>query len=267
MDVVKIGVIQLESRVNGYQSNIDRAFDMIDQCASQACNLICLPEAFSTAVDLPKIKNTAEEIPGNTYNLLCRKAEEHKIYIIAGLLEKKNDKVYSSAVFIGPEGELIGMYRKAHVYQLEKHFMSAGNQVNIYDTPIGKIGIIIGYDVNFPEICRVLFKQKVEIIVCPAQIPSTYSNPTQQLAIARATENSCVFVLASACGENTLARLKYMGGSMIVRSSIGLESFGTSFVKQNEIIAKADIGETIIYGTLNMKKLRRELEENPQYSD
>jgi predicted amidohydrolase len=87
------------------------------------------------------------------------------------------------------------------------------------------------------------------------------------LAVARAIENSCYFVLASSIGENIFARIKYMGNSMIARSPIALDPFSMEYVEEKEIIAKANGNETMIHGKVDLKRLRREQEENPHYKD
>lgn len=266
MSFLKVGVIQLEVQVNNYGGNIERALRMLELCADKECQLVCLPEAFATSIDLRGIEQISEEIPGKTSELLCQKAKEKKIYIVAGIIEK-DSSIYSSAILINTEGEIVGVYRRVHIYQLEKRFIATGNSFKVFETPIGRIGIIIGYDINFPEACRFLFRQRAEIIVCPAHIPNIFTSTTTRLAIARAIENSCYFVLASSVGENIFARIKYMGKSMIVRSPIALDPWGIEYVEENEIIAKDDLNETIIYGKLDLGRLRREQKENPHYRD
>lgn len=264
---MKVGVIQLKSEISNYQSNIDRAIRMIDRCIEERCDLICLPEAFSTTLDFRRCKEVSEDIPGRTSELLCGKAKESGVHLVAGILEKKNEDVYSSVVLINPKGEIAGIYRRVHLFQLEKRFIRAGNSLMVFETSIGRIGIIIGYDINFPEACRLLFEQKAEIIVCPTQIPDTFAYATRLLSLARAIENSCYFILVSSVGENIPARFKYMGNSLIARSSVALDPYSTDYIRENEIIAQADDNETIIYGSLDLRRLRREQDVNPHYSD
>ena len=264
---VKVGVIQLEVYINQYSRNIAKALEMIDVCANEKCDLICLPEAFPTSINLPKGKTVSEEFPGETTNILSAKAREYGVYLVAGIMEKNNQDVYSSALLFGPDGNIFGKYRRNYIYQLEKRFITQGNSIEVFDTSIGRIGMIIGYDINFPEICRTLFIRRVEIIVCPSQLISIVDQAVKHLAIARAAENNCYFILPSSVGENTLARMKYMGNSMIVQSPIGLDVLSTNYIRQKEVIAKADYEETIIYGTLDIRKLRRNQQVNSHYDD
>lgn len=265
---VKVGVIQLEPQVNAYAANVERALAMIDECAQLGCRLVCLPEAFATTIDLKGIKEVAEEIPGKLSSVLCEKAKEKKVYLIAGILEKQSDGFYSSSILVNDEGKVLGTYRRVHIYQLEKSFINEGGDApQVFDTPLGKISMIIGYDVNFPEVCRGLFQKNVEILVCPAQIPYQFDMATRLLVTARATENCCYAVLASSVGENILARIRYMGKSMIARSPVAIDRFSTDYVREKEVIVSADSQEEIITGDLDLKRIRREQTQNPQYKD
>ncbi|MFF2910175.1 carbon-nitrogen hydrolase family protein [Paenibacillus sp. NPDC057934] len=267
MEHLKVAVIQPNVRANDYTHNLTNVIHMIDTCAAEGAKLISIPEAFATSLNLPKMKELAQTEDGEICTRLIERARKHGVHIVAGFIEAADAKIYSTAVLISPDGRIAGKYRRRFIYQLERFFVAEGNDVCIVDTEIGKIGIIMGYDVNFPESTREFFRNKVEIIVCPSQIPHTYKNSTRHLAVARATENSCYFILASSCGQNTIARLTYMGGSIIAQSPVGLESYSTEYTRQKDLLAIADAEETILYAKLNMTKIRRELEENPHFKD
>lgn len=258
----------MKSEVNNYDGNINMALQKIDECVKADCDLICLPEAFATTLDLGGAKNISEEIPGKTSSCLCQKAKENNVHIVAGIMEKDEGKVYSTAILIDNQGEIIGKYRRAHIYKLEKHFISPGEEFKAFDTALGKIGLILGYDIDFPESCRILFRQGAQIIVCPLQIPNTFALPTVLLAKARAIENCCYFILASSVGENNIARLKYMGNSLIVKSPLSLDMFGSEYFEENDVIAQAGVNDpAVIYGDLDIEKIIREQEQNPHYAD
>ena len=267
MKFLKIAVIQPDVKVNEYEYNIQNASNMIDKCVERGAKLICLPEAFATSLNLPKVMELSQTTDGEICTFLCNKAKEHGVYIIGGFIEKENDKIYSSAILANLNGSIAGKYQRRYIYDLEKHFLTSGKSVCFIETDIGKLGIIMGYDVNFPESCRELFKKGVEIIISPTQIPKVYMKSTRQLAIARATENNCYFILASSCGKNTIARLTYMGGSIVVHSATGLEDYSTLYSQQDEILGSCDTGEGIIITNLNMSKIRREIEDSSFYND
>jgi predicted amidohydrolase len=258
----------METRIGKYQDNLERALSAIDFCASERCDLVCLPEAFSTTLDFGGIEKVSEPIPGKTADLLAEKAREKGIHLVASILEKQDSKVYSSAFLLDDRGDIRSIYRRVHVFELESRFMSAGDLgFKTCETALGRIGLISGYDINFPEACRSLFLQRAELIVCPAQIPLLFSNATRLLAAARAQESSCYFLFASSIGENSAAGIKYMGRSCVLRGSIGLERFSTEYVEREMVLADAEYREGVILTELDMRQLRREQQENPHLKD
>jgi predicted amidohydrolase len=268
MHKVKAGIIQMETRIGRYQDNVERAMSAIDRCAAESCDLVCLPEAFSTTLDFGSIEKVSEPIPGTTSELLAEKARDKGIHIIASILEKDGGEVYSSTLLLDPKGNIRSVYRRVHVFELEGRFMSRGlSGFKTCETAIGRIGLISGYDINFPESSRALFIQRAEIIACPAQIPALFSQATRLLVAARAQESSCYFLFASSVGENSAAGIRYMGRSCVMQSSIGLEPYSTEYVERDMLLADASHQEAIIFAELDMRQVRREQEENPHLKD
>lgn len=266
MNWVKLAVVQLDSDINDIQGNLGRANEKIKECAYQGADIVCLPEAFATTINLPRINEQAEYVPGGPIcDQLCSWAKESHVFITAGVLEKEKGRYYSTSVLINEKGKLIGKYRRKSVYLLEKHFISEGTQTAVFDTKLGKIGLMNGNDIHFPDITTSMFREQVEIIICTAQIPIAYRQLTHMLAQARAAENCCYFVLASSCGKNDIARLEFMGGSMVTRSCVGLEPLGFDYISQESIITSCGKEEAVLSVDLDMKKLRREKEQNPHY--
>ena len=267
MKYLKVAVIQPNVKVNEYQTNLDHAAEMIRKCTEEGAKLVCLPEAFATSLNLPRVKELAQTTDGEICTFLRDMAKECGVYLIGGFIEKEEDNIYSSSVCIDPEGTILGKYQRRYIYALEKHFLAAGKKSCLIETEIGKIGLIMGYDINFPEACRDLFKEGVEIIVSPTQIPKVYYQSTRQLAVARATENNCYFILASSCGMNTIARLVYMGGSLAAHSSTGLEDYSTQYSQQEDILGSCEYNEGYFIAKLNMTKIRREIEDSTFFDD
>lgn len=265
--VIRCGVVQFAPKINAVEENLRKAASAIHACVSNKCNLVVFPEAFATSLELPRLKKLSEPIPGPVTHFLSKQAADNALFIVAGVAETAGDKIYSSSVLIDNKGELLDIYRRVHIYDLEDRFIYPGNAFRVAETGIGRIGMIIGYDINFPESCRMLFHHRVEIIICPSQIPDTFSKAIRCMAMARATENCCYFVFASSAGMNTLAGLTFMGNSMILRSPLGLSPYSLTYQNEAERLAEAGGGEAIIYADLDMTKLRREQRENPLYGD
>lgn len=266
--LTRVGIIQLRSEVGASQDNLGRALAGLEEAAQRRCELVCLPEAFATTIDLKGIRRLAEPIPGPLTETLGRAAKRHGFHIVAGMIEADGDDCYSAAVLIDGDGNLLGSYRRIHLYRLEKGFLHQGEALSqVYETGVGRIGMIIGYDLNFPETCRNLFQHQVEILVCPAQIPLPFAAATLRLTVARAVENCCYVVFASSVGENIMARFHYMGGSRIVRNPVALDRFSFDYVQVEELIARDAGGEEMVIANLDLKRLRREQKENPHAKD
>ena len=265
--MVRTAVIQMQVRTNRSEDNLARADRFIQQAASEGCRLVILPEAFSTGLNLPKSRQCATRIPGPGFEWLSAVAAARKVYLVAGLLEEDAGAVYSSALLIDDRGLLVHSYRRSNIYDLEAHFISSGKGCRVVETELGRIGMIAGYDVQFPETFRLLFAQRVEIAVCPALLLRPFAASIRQMALARAAENCCYFLFCSATGENTLAGLTYMGNSMILQSPVGIRPYSQEFRRQEPVLAEAGSEECVLISDLDVTMLRRLQAANPLFRD
>ena len=264
---VRVGLVQLQVRTNRTEDNLGRAAEHIRTAAAQGCQLVVLPEAFATGLNLPKSRQCATKIPGPGLEWLTTVAAQMRVYLVAGLLEDHYGAVYSSVVLINDHGVLLHTYRRMNIYDLEAYFLSPGRECRVIDTELGRIGIIAGYDVQFPETFRLLFAQGVEIAVCPSLLLRPFAESIRQMAIARAAENCCYFLFCSATGENTLAGLTYMGNSMMLQSPVGIRPYSQEFRRQDPILAQGRSEEELLVGDLDLDTLRRLQAANPLFRD
>jgi len=264
---LKVALGQLRVRTNRPDDNLARAAAFVGEAAAQGCALIVLPEAFSTGLNLPRSRECATRIPGPGLNWLAELAVRHGIHIAAGVLEDAGDAVYSTSVLIDNAGTLISSYRRINIYDLESYFISSGAGLSIADTSIGRIGMIAGYDIQFPETLRGLFAQNAEIIICPSLLLKPFTQSVRQMALARAAENCCYFLFCSATGENTLAGLTYMGNSLILQSPVGIRNYSQDFRAQEPVLAEAGREEQLVVADLDLGNLRRLQAANPLLRD
>ena len=192
---------------------------------------------------------------------------ESYIDIIAGVLEETKEQFFSSVVYIDSEGIIRSVYRRVNIYGFEKKFISPGNELVVVKTKWGKIGLLGGYDINFPELCRRYFEEETALMVCLCQIPDTFLISMTTIAKARAAENSCYFVLASNIGRNILARIDFMGNSMIAQGGDTFDFASGEYIPQEEILAIADQEEVVLTARLNMKHKNLEIVNNPHMLD
>lgn len=167
-----------------------RAFAaLIDKAGVQKADIVCLPEG-ATIVGTPhNYVSGSEPLPGPTTKYLGEIAKKNNLYIIAGLLEKEGDIVYNTAVLIDRQGKLAGKYRKTSLPREEiDGGVTPGNSFPVFDTDFGRIGIMICWDVTFPEPARALASQGAEVIFLPIW------GGDIALAKARAIENQVYLV-------------------------------------------------------------------------
>jgi predicted amidohydrolase len=265
--MVRVGVVQMRVRTGRVEDNLERAEAFVRDARARGCRLVVLPEAFATGLDLPRSRERATPIPGPRLEWLARLAAAEGVYLAAGLLEAHEGAVYSTAVLLDDGGRLLHLYRRANVYDLEAYFLASGGAGYVVDTPLGRIGMIVGYDVQFPETLRLLFAQSAEIVVCPALLLRPFAESIRQMVRARPAENCCYFLFASATGENTLAGLTYLGDSAILQSPIGLRPYSSEFRRQEPVLAEAGREEALLTADLDLEQLRRLQAANPLLKD
>ena len=182
--------------------------------------LLVLPEFFATGYQFTSTNEVAElsePIPdGNTTKALADLSIEKGIYIVAGLPEKDGDKFYNSAVLTGPEG-FIGSYRKTHLFFEEKLYFTPGDTgFRVWDTPIGKIGIMICFDWFFPESARSLALLGAEVIAHPSNLVLPFCPDAMPV---RCLENRVYAITANRTGTEARKEgqsLTFIGKSEIV---------------------------------------------------
>ncbi len=265
--VVRAGVVQSRVKARSREESLRWAAERIAEAGREGCGLVCLPEAFATSLSLPELKKFAEPIPGPISDTLAQQARASATHVVAGIVERDGGRIYSSAVLIDDAGTIVDVYRRAHTFSLESRFLDRGELPRVNATRAGRIGLIVGYDVNFPEVCRLLFRQHVEILACPAQLLAVFRKPVRYMVVTRAAENCCYVLYASSAGANTLAGLAYMGNSLIVRNPVGLRPYGLDYQEEQEVLAEAGGEEGLICADLDVGRLRREQEGNPHYED
>lgn len=164
---------------------------LIEQAAEQKADLVVLPETLTYFGTGLKFADCAEPIPGPSTDYFGELARRHNLYIVAGLLERDQHLVYNVAALIGPDGKLLGKYRKVTLPRGEiEGGITPGTEYPVFETRFGKVGMMVCYDGFFPEVARELTNNGAEVIAWPVW----GCNP--MLAAARACENH-VFLVSS----------------------------------------------------------------------
>ncbi len=177
----RVAIVQMKSSADK-EENLRLSLEFVKEGAKRKARLICFPEfqmAFSSAKQSSKqLTNVAESAEnGNFIVKLCSAARSCKIDVVATIYEKSDElsfkRVYDTAVLINSKGNIISRYRKVHLYDAlgfkESLKLMAGNSIEQpSETSTGTIGLMICYDIRFPEISRILAVQGAEILAAPS---------------------------------------------------------------------------------------------------
>jgi deaminated glutathione amidase len=229
----KAAIVQMKSSVDK-ELNLVHSLKLINEAAKKKARLICFPE-FQMAYSPPEQKSEslhkiAEKISGNFVSTLSNSAKQNRINIVATLFEiintnDKNHKVFDTGVIINELGKLQSIYRKVHLYDAlgfkESKKLLAGSIIEKPSkTSVGKLGLLICYDMRFPEISRILTVNGADILVSPsAWVAGFMKREHWEIMVrARAIENG-VYVLA----PNQVGNI-YCGHSMAI------DPFGSTIV-------------------------------------
>lgn len=188
--IVRVATVHLKPHQSkSSQENLVKFSKLVAQAGEQRPDIICLPEAITLAGTGETYVSASEPIPGPSTKFLGDLARQYNTYLVAGLLEKEGDVVYNTSVLIDREGKLAGKYRKVSLPREEiDGGITPGNSYPVFDTDFGRIGMMICWDVTFPEAAKTLAQQGAEIILLP--IAGGHLN----LAMARALENQVYLV-------------------------------------------------------------------------
>ncbi len=171
---IKIGIAQMQSQLGEVEKNVAKAQEMIAQAASQGADIVCLPELFATGYNLAVLKEKIISLSVENYsfihNAMSDVARENKVHVIApfGEVREVPGVVYNSALLYDDEGKVLGSFAKSHLWALDRLYFREGNEYPVFDTKLGKIGILICYDAGFPETSRTMCVKGAELVFYPS---------------------------------------------------------------------------------------------------
>ena len=221
---INIALAQMHCKLGNKQANIEKMEKYAKKAKEKKTQAVIFPELSVTGyVTRDLIYELAEPVPGPTVHVLEKIAKKQDLFIAFGIIEKseKADSVlFNTAVLVGPEG-YIGKYRKTHlpthsVFE-EKRYFRPGYEVTTFNTKIGRIGLIICYDIFFPELARALRLQGAQLIICISASPAARSKFFEVLTVARAIENNAFLAYVNLVGIED--GLQFWGGSRLIDAS------------------------------------------------
>ena len=227
---MKIAAIQMTSAAS-VAPNLARARELLGQAAARGAALAVLPENFAIMARRERDKQAVAEDDGDgpIQSMLAAAARDLKLTLVGGTIPLRvpgETRVAAASLVYGPDGARIGRYDKIHLFDVdvpgaaeshrESSGMVPGRHVTVVDTPVGRLGVAVCYDLRFPELFRRMSEQGAEILA----VSAAFTVPTGEahwdlLNRARAVENLCHLVVSAQVGKHENGRETY-GHSMVV---------------------------------------------------
>ncbi|MFV2055469.1 MAG: carbon-nitrogen hydrolase family protein [Thiohalomonadales bacterium] len=226
----KVAAIQMASGPK-VGANLLEAKRLISTAASSGAGLIVLPENFAIMGlhESDKVRVREQEGSGQIQEFLMEQADSNNVWIVGGtipLVANDENKIRAACILYDNSGRSVARYDKTHLFDVhlpetsdryvESETIEAGKKICVQDTPFGKLGIAVCYDLRFPELFRGMLDNDVELIAIPSAFTAkTGKSHWDILVRARAIENLCYVIAADQGGYHVNGRESY-GDSMVV---------------------------------------------------
>ena len=247
----KLALIQMKGDATNDQ-NLSNAVEKVQRAASAGADVVVLPEMFSCPYKASNFPIFAQEDGGANWQKLSETAAKNGIYLVAGSMpEREGKNIYNTSYVFDRHGKQIAKHRKMHLFDgdlpgganfHESDTLSAGNQVTVFDTEFGKMGLIICFDIRFPELSRLIIEKGARMIIVPAAFNMTSGPAWWEIMFrTRATDNQ-VYMAGCAPARDEKAGYVAWGHSIVV------DPFG-------KIIQQLDEKESILYEDIDLARV------------
>ncbi len=226
MSIMKVANIQMKVSDNK-EDNFNTVEKYLDETKNEKVDLVVLPEMFNCPYQTHNFPIYAEEEGESSWQACSSLAKKYNIYLVAGSMPEKDKdgRVYNTSYVFDRQGNQIGKHRKAHLFDIdikggqyfkESDTLTPGNQVTVFDTEFGKVGLCICYDFRFPELSRLMVEKGAKIIVVPGAFNmSTGPLHWEILFRLRAVDNQ-VFTIGAAPARDPESGYTSWGHSIVV---------------------------------------------------
>ncbi|NCB52007.1 MAG: carbon-nitrogen hydrolase family protein [Clostridia bacterium] len=245
---MKIALVQMK---NGAvkQENLGRAEKYICEASKNGADIVMLPEMFCCEYKNSAFIENREPAGGQIWQTLSRAAAANGIWVVGGTMpEAEGDRTYNTSFVFDRQGKQIAFHRKAHLFDvdipggqsfMESHTFTAGDKVTVFDTEFGKMGLLVCFDIRFPELSRLMALEGALVFFCPAAFNMTTGPAHWEILFrGRAAENQ-VFTAGCAPARDEA------GSYVSYGNSIAVSPWG-------EVLARAGAEETIIYAECDL---------------
>lgn len=248
---MRLAMIQMNV-VHNKEENLAHARALLEQCARSGVDLAVLPEMFCCPYSNRFFRPYSEEQGGEGWQALSKAAKELSIYLVGGSLpEREGDAIYNTSYVFDRAGNQIAKHRKAHLFDIdvvggqrfqESEVLSPGNQITVFDTEFGKMGLCICFDFRFQELAKAMGDQGAQIIVVPAAFNMTTGPAHWELMFRQRAVDNQLFTLGAAPARNQDEEYVSYGNSILV------DPWGS-------VLARAGAGEEILLADIDLSRI------------
>ncbi|WP_257009775.1 nitrilase-related carbon-nitrogen hydrolase [Evansella halocellulosilytica] len=254
--IVSVAAVQMHSAIGEVITNRQQAVEFVREAAANGAKLISLPELWVTGYGLEtgEFHRLSEPADGETVSLFKQLANELKVVLIIPFPEKATklgiENMFISAAIIDADGTVVGIYRKSMLWGEESRtFVRGEKRYHVYETAIGRIGVLICYDIEFPEPTRLLALQGADLLVVPSVWSKEAKSRWDIQLPARGLDNTIYVLGTNAVSGGACGKSKFIG-------------------PQGTVLNEASsIEEEIIYGEVDLQTLLETRKTIPYLKD
>jgi predicted amidohydrolase len=246
---------QMNIAINDCAANEAKVRELAAEAARRGSHVLVLPELWSTGYDLPSASRYATRTDAGPFAAMRSLAREHGLHVTGSCLAQlEGDKIGNTAILAGPDGGKLGEYNKVHLFRPmdEQVHFEVGRRLVAPETPWGRVGLAICYDLRFPEMYRAYALAGCKLVLQPAEWPNPRLAHWQTLLRARAIENQFFIAACNRVGAD--ARVTYFGHSCII------DPWG-------EIVVEAGDREMLITGEIDLTLIEQVRARIPVFAD
>lgn len=257
---MKVALIQ-STVYDSNEKNIKNAIENIIQSAKNGADIAILPEMFCCPYKTSAFPIYAQEENGENFKILSKCAKDNNIYLVAGSMpELSEGKIYNTSYIFNRNGEKIGKHRKFQLFNIdikggqrffESETLTGGDDLTVFDTEFGKMGVLICFDIRFPELSRILALKGAKCLIIPGAFNmSTGPMHWELLFRSRALDNQIYAIGVAPARDDS-------GEYVSFANSIITSPWG-------EVLAKLDTKEEILYYDIDLSETDRAREQIPE---
>lgn len=255
MSHLRVALIQSDIAFGNPAANYSSMKEKMEKAVEQKAELIVLPEMWTTAYDLKRIREIGDSEGKQTKEFLQTFAKEHRITIVGGsVAEIQGDKVNNATYVANPQGEIIAEYRKIHLFRImkEDQYLAGGEELTSFPLKETKVGVTICYDLRFPELARAYALDGAGILVNSAEWPHPRLDHWRTLLRARAIENQMFVIACNRVGQS--GKTHFCGHSVVI------DPWG-------EILVEGGEEEEILFAEIDLSLIAEVRNRIPVFAD